>query len=140
MSSKVSSVSRATLNIVALIGGLISLIFSSVALVFMTLSFSSQEFDITSALFFQLLGFFLWWCVSLFLCLWGARRQSTENYLRLIGFVPAGLLASRIDGGPAQGLVYFGLSFIFVVVLWNCLISVWIWRKIAGADENPNRR
>lgn len=58
-----------------------------------------------------------------FLCLWGAKKNSVDNYLRLLVLPPATLLAMQFDDGPAYGLFYFAATFLGILVTWNILLS-----------------
>lgn len=59
----------------------------------------------------------------MFLCLWGANKQSAINYLRLLGFPLSVLATMQFDDGPAFGLFYFATSFMATILFWNFALS-----------------
>jgi hypothetical protein len=109
------------LRAIALLVGLFSLMASSI-LFWGVFAAEGSPYLSAKGLAF-LCGVCVWIAVSMFLCLWGADKQSVINYLRLLGLPLAVLVAMQFEDGPAFGLFYFAASFVAIMLFWNLALS-----------------
>ena len=105
----------------ALLIGLLGFIASSI--LFWGVFAAQDSFQLSGKGFASLCGVCVWITISIFLCLWGADKQSVINYLRLLGLPMAVLATMQFDDGPAFGLFYFAISFTATILFWNLILS-----------------
>lgn len=110
-----------SIKIITLIIGLTSFVFSTLSLSIILIERGLYNAE------WKVLVICIWLVVSLFLCLWGANRQSIINYLRLIGFPLAMLIAMQFSNSSKGSIFVVGLVFIVSILLWNITLSVWVW-------------
>jgi hypothetical protein len=118
------------IRVIAFFFGMINLIFGSI--LFWGVSAAENSLHSSAKGVLWLCVVCVWFAFSMFICLWSVRKQSAVNYLRLLVFPPAVLVAMQFEDGPAFGLFYAAMVFLAIVVFWNFALLVVERSRMSG--------